>query len=611
MDDISVGDNDSDGVCLDGQRLFYLQTTSGVTSFETEYKDFSSITTNGSGVFSVVTKSGEMRVYGLTEHGRVLFPKEDSVGIIPPDAGAAGTVTAVWALEEVVDPWGNYFEIHYNNDKNDSTDQSDFQNRGLIVTEIKYTAHWDAQGKKDVDPFNSITFSYDEPGGQHPRPDVRITRFRDSVLPVKSRLKTITTERGTYSLIYKGEDPMLPSRLSEIDYCAGTTCLEPLIFGWKEGGYQWESSAAYKLPTAIHGAGTQFVDLDGDGLLDFVQARATTWQSYGARRTWKNTGSGWVEKSNWALPDFISDAAGKMRGGAFVDIDGDGLPDFVTDRWDTYCSSCTSTTQGYPWSCSTGSCATTAHPNGNYGGSILLDRVSSPAIYLNRTREGLGWVKDTAHSDSAMIAAIASMNKGMYTFSGGMLYADWVFPHLVADDGGPGGRQDYLADIDGDGRPDLIHIGKYESVPNMLGLPCQSRVDVLLNKESGWVADESYSVLSSAQGGVCIPGKYIVRDVNRDGLADLVTDDSYGASRKVFINTGKKDSGDYGGLNTGLANIWKMASNTGIPPWPADQQPNLVNYGDIDGDGQLDTLTQAWDAKANGGGATVCPGEPL
>jgi hypothetical protein len=359
MDDISVESDSGDGLCLDGQRLFKVSAFYSEVAYETESKDFSSIITIG-GPFLVTMKSGEKRIYGKTEHGQVLLPKEDSAGIVPPDAGAAGTVTAVWALEEVADPWGNYFEIHYNNDNNDQNHQSDFQNRGLIVTEIKYTAHRDAQGDKDVDPFNSITFSYDEPGGEHPRPDVRITRFRDSVLPVKSRLKTITTGRGTYSLTYKGEDPMLPSRLSQIDYCAGTTCLEPLQFGWKEGVYQWEISDAYKLPTAIHGPGTQFVDLDGDGLLDFVQARATEWASPGARRTWKNTGSGWVEKSNWALPDFLADAAGKLRGGVFVDMDGDGLPDFVADRWDVYCNPnfTTTTTQGYPWDC-TNPCATT------------------------------------------------------------------------------------------------------------------------------------------------------------------------------------------------------------------------------------------------------------
>jgi hypothetical protein len=111
MDDVSVGNDDSDGVCLDGQRLFKVPPDGGTAAaFETEYKDFSSITTNGA-QFTVVTKSGETRIYGLTDHGRVLLPKEDSAGIIPPDAGAAGKIPAVWALEKVVDPWGNYFEI--------------------------------------------------------------------------------------------------------------------------------------------------------------------------------------------------------------------------------------------------------------------------------------------------------------------------------------------------------------------------------------------------------------------------------------------------------------------------------------------------------------------
>ena len=50
------------------------------------------------------------------------------------------TVPAVWALDKVVDPWGNFYEIHYNDDKDLD---SDFQERGLIVTSIDYTGHMD------------------------------------------------------------------------------------------------------------------------------------------------------------------------------------------------------------------------------------------------------------------------------------------------------------------------------------------------------------------------------------------------------------------------------------------------------------------------------------
>lgn len=133
----------------------------------------------------------------------------------------------------------------------------------------------------------------------------------------------------------------------------------------------------------------------------------------------------------------------------------------------------------------------------------------------------------------------------------------------------------------------------------------QYRIDVLLNKTSGWVVDEDYSVLVPFDALNATNRTYWtikeVRDVNRDGLADIVTGDSYQGDRTVFINTGKKGANYTGGGDYG--SVWKMATNRNeTPPWPVDQQPNLVNYGDIDGDGQLDVLTQAWNAQANGGG---------
>jgi hypothetical protein len=302
------------------------------------------------------------------------------------------------------------------------------------------------------------------------------------------------------------------------------------------------------------------------------------------RRTWRNTGSGWAEKSNWALPDFLADGAGKLRGGVFVDFDGDGLPDFIPDRWDVYCNTnyCKTTTQGYPWDCG---CATTAYPNGNYGGAVVLDRQASPAVYLNKTREGSGWVKDTAHSDDQMIVAIQTTGNAYQPYSGPPILADWQYPHLDA-----GGKQDFLADIDGDGRVDLIHFGKFQIMPGACegkspGGNClevyQYRIDVILNKKSGWLADEDYSVLVPAAALNNTSSTYWnikeVRDVNRDGLADIVTSDAYHADKTVFINTGNKGGGNYtGGGDYG--SVWKMATNRNeTPPWPVNQQPNLVN----------------------------------
>src|SRR5207244_723685 len=96
-------------------------------------------------------------------------------------------------------------------------------------------------GAPGVDPFASITFDYE------PRPDTRPIFLGYLSLPRTERLKSITTPVGTYSLTYLDNDSthMLPSRLSQIDYCVGMDCLLPLKFEWQGGGYHWREANAY------------------------------------------------------------------------------------------------------------------------------------------------------------------------------------------------------------------------------------------------------------------------------------------------------------------------------------------------------------------------------
>jgi hypothetical protein len=205
-----------DGVCLDGGRLFY---RSDSNTYEPEFKDFSTITLTDD-AFVVQTKSGETRQYGLTSKGRVQFHAERAWNATPDPTAF---VTAIWLLERVSDSWGNYYEIHY-------SDLAKIDSNGLTVTEIDYTGH-DATGTNDTSSptFSSVKFTYED------RTDVRNMKFGKNTISQTKRLKTIGSDRGTYTLTYLPDSLMQPSRLKQVDYCSAvdsTACVEPLTFDW-------------------------------------------------------------------------------------------------------------------------------------------------------------------------------------------------------------------------------------------------------------------------------------------------------------------------------------------------------------------------------------------
>ncbi len=259
--DVSIS---GDGICLDGERLF--EQASG--KYLAEKTDFNQITYFADDHFEVLTKAGETRYYGLTSKSRVIAQGIESDGVTKTSG------TAMWALERVQDLWGNYFDVHYNEDN------ADFTQTGVRVSSISYTGHINASGTVDTQPFTTITFGYDPPpsaGASSTRPDVRWTRFGITQIPRNRRLKTITTLRGTYTLTYTDGDVSTPSLLQQIDYLTGSTPLKPLVFNWKPTTEGWPTASGYNVPSDLgttHGlSGVQLIDLNGDGRLDFVFGR--------------------------------------------------------------------------------------------------------------------------------------------------------------------------------------------------------------------------------------------------------------------------------------------------------------------------------------------------
>src|SRR5690606_37825768 len=102
----------------------------------------------------------------------------------------------------------------------------------------------------------------------------------------------------------------------------------------------WSLSSQHELPTAIYTYADskrskmgEFVDVNGDGLLDWVLAY-TKKNSAGTAYiftniTYLSTGSGWTEAPAWAMPNAVYNVESGNKTGEFVDANGDGLRDWI------------------------------------------------------------------------------------------------------------------------------------------------------------------------------------------------------------------------------------------------------------------------------------------
>lgn len=524
MDPFGGAEADSDGVCLDGQRLFETSPNSGF--FVPEHPTFDLIQRVGDG-FLVVTKAAEKRWYGTSAASRIVGARGS---LDPLSTPVSGTETAAWALDKVEDQWGNYYTVHYNS--SDTDNAADFLTNGVLVTRIEYTGH--SSGTTQTSPFNSIKFDYEQ------RSDVRWTRFGATRIPKKNRLFRIrTSPTQVYELTYADPDLMLPSRLLKISYCSTETsppsCLKDLEFDWGPPiSLSWTEDVRYRVPYSIDSdvdnssvnPGTQLIDLNGDGRLDFVRQE---WY-------WLNKPGGFSDDLNkdGDLPEKIVNTDGNGTIFAqFADLDGDGRPDLVT----------------------------------------------SDKVYLNRFKTGGTWEQTTSFSSSPR-----DFNRA--------------------------NNPDRLADVNGDGFADLILSNH--------ALPGSILTVYLNNNGTTWAIPSGGT--HSFNGSVVGPSSeyilpaavdlanYDLRDVNRDGLVDLVqrtaTPDSGHYMVRALTNTGSALTGD----------AWFFAKpNCPNPPddclpddydtytsvWKAgryevgsgDAFPESSRFrGDVDGDGLLDSI---------------------
>jgi len=79
--------------------------------------------------------------------------------------------------------------------------------------------------------------------------------------------------------------------------------------------------------------GVEFIDVNGDGLVDILQHRSYSDGTTPERKAYLNTGAGWIFDSNYIPPvpiKIVGDDANNVR---FVDLNGDGLVDILYQHW--------------------------------------------------------------------------------------------------------------------------------------------------------------------------------------------------------------------------------------------------------------------------------------
>ena len=253
--------------------------------------------------------------------------------------------------------------------------------------------------------------------------------------------------------------------------------------------------------------GTQFVDVNGDGRVDFVLAKGTS------RMTWENNGHGWKQRPEWALPAALVNSDGFHIGTLLADVNGDGMPDLVNSASPSaYCAN------------------------------------QQICVWINHIKDNPNCTASTCWEADSTLGAVPATFRHTEPLSGNLGNVD--FTKLYS-----------LADMNGDGRPDLVRTG-----------PGDVDLQVLLNTPTGWAAPPPSQNFSwdSSLGGPILGGAF--RDVNRDGLTDFA---------------GAINLGFNGGTN---GTVWAPQQYPD-PNWSEWNAPKSgLLQGDVDGDGLHDSV---------------------
>ncbi len=452
-----------------------------------------------------------------------------------------------WCLDRIEDTNGNYIEINY------------VKNQGQIyLNEVKYTGHATEL------PTNSIQFVTES------RSDATLSYTCQSNVTTANRLKTIeiNTSDGLasrYQLNYQYSSSSERSLLSSIEHYGsdGTTTLPATHFQTQAGGPGTYTSIATNTVAHIPDLSNVYlVDINGDHLSDLINF------AYNDIRCHLANGSGGF---NGAEITSCQSGYGAKR--HFADINGDGYTDIIVHTVRTLGNVSNILLQTY-----------LSNGNGtfSYAGAVALGEEKTGSV-------AFGDFNGDAKSDLVFLET--DTNTLQYYQSDG----SGNFRLTASIDVGPRGSELFAADVNSDGRDDLL-VRYYHAQGNGE----HNRLSVYTNHIGIWLSQANSSfghsgTISLETGAweyghepVGVIGKFHWVELNGDGHKDLAI-----ISRLEAIAT-------Y--LSKGNGNFTDRIQNSTIAPHGS------VYFGEVNGDGLSDLIFVGYNMityKADGQGHFV------
>ena len=562
----SVNYDTSDQFCLDGQRLIFTSIDTDGTRYVTESDSFSKITSfgqaagngaNGPASFRVQTKAGLVMEYGTTPDSRIEIHTAKGVG----------SVVRTWALSKVTDALGNAMTISYTKELGQ-----------FYPSEIKYGQ-------------NYVKFEY------APRPDTSIAYHAGAFVNTQKRLASIGVGSNlgtdphtwTYNLAYPklAFDPTARSALASVDQCSSSgLCISRTGFNRASFLAAAQKPSPILSPeTAGYSAGWRMTtgDVNGDGVSDMIAYFIDAYSfNTGIRiRVFLGDGAGGFS----GMPEYVSAAEGYGMGWDMyaADVDGDGKSDMVAYQ---------SLNLGWgpaspAWHLRQEQGLAVSPPGvrvqtflsngaGGFAGASKIEKMGSDytGVWRMKTMDFNG----DGRADMVAYTVNSSTVRYQIFASGG---ASGFVPSSIAQlslvGGGGKGWDITTADVNGDGKPDLVayFIGAENGNTGV-------RIQSFLGDGAGGFTASTYN--TPVLAGYSTGWSMTPLDVNGDGKTDMVayyvspTQGTGGIQMEAFISDGA------GNFVKG-ANTSKPQSVASGPGWNVtamdangDGYPDIVAY---------------------------------
>ncbi|MBX3707646.1 MAG: VCBS repeat-containing protein [Pseudomonadales bacterium] len=526
----------NDRFCLDGQRL--MQTSAGSyggngVEYRTEIDQVAKIVSYGSQgsgpqYFRVWRKDGSVSDYGTTADSRI-------------EAFGANSSVYVWAQSRFADTADNYFTFHYTEDTASGLE--------YVLDRIAYTGNGTG-----IAPNAELRFVYDTV-----RPDRTRGFFAGVALKQTRRLTAIgsflgSTEIERHELTYEAAPVSNVSRLTAVTRCSAGVCLQPTTFDWQNAGGGFASTVTENYYTRYF-RGAKPADVDGDGDADMVWLRLNNngepkieiMRSQNGQLVPQGQvlGANSSEAASWQILDYNNDgrhdlllAEGNYWQVRLGTVDGSGNPTF-------------------------GSPINTLIPPDGFNRAAVADFDGNGLADFLYTQAGSLRLRPLLKSGSTYaFGPVQSFTLGCAPFE-----CDGYFPPTVmANDIRP-----VVADFNGDGVADLLLRVSVTSwcEPEFGGCPppvTQWRIYV------GNPGTTSFDYFDSvAIDTVTNEPRYVLGDLNGDGLTDIA-------------------------YAEGTGNVWKYRLSTGVALGAATTIVTLASTTertaivDVNGDGRQDFL---------------------